>query len=168
MLSRVVPATSVTMLRSSPRRALMKLDLPALGWPTMAIWGMVEGSSSLFSTYSTVASSNSPVPLPVTELRKKVSSKPRLQNSLASSCRAWLSTLLTARMTGFLLLRNMRATCSSRSVMPVETSTMKRITLASSMAISTWSRMAASKTSSLPRTKPPVSTTANSLPFQWL
>ena len=64
----MVPATLVTMLRSSPMKALTSEDLPALGRPTIAI----RGASRVSSTYSpsgrffVMASRRSPVPLPLT------------------------------------------------------------------------------------------------------
>ena len=74
-MSRVVPAISVTILRSSPIRALMVEDFPTLGRPTMAILG----SSSMFSIGSvvkceTTLSSRSPVPEPLIEATGKISS----------------------------------------------------------------------------------------------
>ena len=46
MLSRVVPAISVTMYRSSPIKAFMKEDLPALGLPTTANRGRLSSTRS--------------------------------------------------------------------------------------------------------------------------
>jgi hypothetical protein len=45
MASRVVPATSLTTSRSSPKMALIREDLPALGFPTTAMRMASEGSS---------------------------------------------------------------------------------------------------------------------------
>jgi len=52
--SRVIPASGPVSMRSSPIRRLTRVDLPALGRPTMAIWiGLSPSSSS-----STPASSS--------------------------------------------------------------------------------------------------------------
>ena len=156
---------SVTMLRSSPNKALTSEDLPTFGCPTMAILGKSVSKGMYSSTFSTTASNSSPVPEPDIEEMKKASSKPMLQNSLASIMRSPLSTLLTMRKTGFFDRRKRSATSSSRSVTPVVTSTMKSKTEASSIAKRTCERMAASNTSSEPSTKPPVSMMTNFLPF---
>ena len=70
MLSRVVPAMSVTMLRCSSMSEFTRLDLPALGLPTMAkrgisSWGV---SISFCGMRATTSSSRSPVPVPVMAL----------------------------------------------------------------------------------------------------
>nr|GFD48497.1 hypothetical protein [Tanacetum cinerariifolium] len=77
--SRVVPAISVTMLRSSPSNRLTNDDLPTLGRPMMAMRGSSElGSSSPASSkWLTTASSNSPVPEPLAELMANTSVSPR-------------------------------------------------------------------------------------------
>ena len=46
MLSRVVPAISNAITRSSPRMALTKVDLPTLGRPIMANTGCLGASAS--------------------------------------------------------------------------------------------------------------------------
>ena len=70
MESRVVPAMSVTMLRSSPKRALVSDDLPTLGRPTMVMRGKSSSTSALASSgrAARMASIMSPVPLPDIEL----------------------------------------------------------------------------------------------------
>ena len=68
MASLVVPGMSVTMVRSSPNKALIKEDLPALGLPKMAILGSpLSDSSSSSSSSLTTSSSKSPVPQPLEE-----------------------------------------------------------------------------------------------------
>ena len=68
--SRVVPAMSVTMLRSSPNKALVIDDLPTLGRPTMVIRGRSSCCSACVSSgrAASMASIRSPVPLPDIEL----------------------------------------------------------------------------------------------------
>jgi len=68
--SRVVPAILVTIFLSSPIKALIKDDFPALGRPTIAKRGnSFSGSSSSKGSgiLSAIASNKSPVPLPLTE-----------------------------------------------------------------------------------------------------
>ena len=56
MLSRVVPAISVTILRSSPMNEFISEDLPAFGRPTMvnlgisssSYWGFMEITDKQF------------------------------------------------------------------------------------------------------------------------
>ncbi len=66
MESLVVPAISVTILRSSPIKALIKDDLPTLGRPTTAILGVSSSkiSNCSFLNLETKKSNKSPVPLP--------------------------------------------------------------------------------------------------------
>ena len=79
MLSRVVPAMSVTMLRCSSISELTSDDLPALGRPTMAKRG--SSSSMVSSAFSgiclTTSSRRSPVPLPLTAEMEKGLPRPR-------------------------------------------------------------------------------------------
>ena len=67
MESRVVPAISVTILRSSPIKAFTIEDLPAFGRPTTAKRGISSSSisSASFLNVPTIKSIISPVPLPV-------------------------------------------------------------------------------------------------------
>ena len=62
--SRVVPATSETMTRFSPRRRLTIEDLPTFGFPTMAIRGLSSSSSCALPSgkYPDTISSISPSP----------------------------------------------------------------------------------------------------------
>ena len=50
MLSRVVPAISLTMVLSLPTKAFSRDDLPTFGWPMIANFGKPEtlSSSSVF------------------------------------------------------------------------------------------------------------------------
>ena len=63
MESRVVPAISVTICRSSPIKALIREDFPAFGRPIIAIRGNSSSSISTFSSgnVATILSSKSPV-----------------------------------------------------------------------------------------------------------
>ncbi len=72
MVSLVVPAISLTIVRSSPASALSRDDFPTLGCPMIAIFGNSFSTSASWSLgISAVnASSNSPVPLPLIEDRK--------------------------------------------------------------------------------------------------
>ena len=66
MASRVVPGSSETMTRSSPRMAFKRLDFPALGRPTMASrMPATSGSVSIWRTgsLSQMASRSSSSPL---------------------------------------------------------------------------------------------------------
>ena len=66
MESRVVPAISVTMVRSSPTNAFISEDFPAFGRPTTAKRGKSSSISSLLSGLKKVSnlSRKSPVPSP--------------------------------------------------------------------------------------------------------
>ena len=82
MVSLVVPAISLTIVRSFPINAFNKEDLPTFGWPIIANFGTSltadASSESLSEISAAIASSNSPVPLPLIEDRKNICSKPRL------------------------------------------------------------------------------------------
>ena len=79
MASRVVPASSATIIRFSPKMRLVRLDLPTLGRPMMAT-GMRSSSTTVSekSRWAQTASSRSPVPWPWTADTGITSSKPRL------------------------------------------------------------------------------------------
>ena len=62
--SRVVPATSVTITRSSPSSLFTSDDLPAFGRPITASRTVVSATSVDSGTRSAIASSRSPVPSP--------------------------------------------------------------------------------------------------------
>src|SRR6185312_5542608 len=81
-----------------------------------------------------------------------------------SSNRSLLSTLLTARKTGFVVRRRTSDIASSNVVMPAAESTIKISAWASSKAISTCFLISRSKTSSLSATNPPVSIRLKVLP----
>ncbi len=79
--SRVVPAMLVTIFLSSPIKAFIKDDFPALGLPTTANLGNSSFSKSTSSgagMISANASSNSPVPLPLIDEMVWYSPKPKL------------------------------------------------------------------------------------------
>ena len=67
MASLVVPAIFDTITLFSPQSLLMIEDFPTLGFPTMAILGVVSSSSSKasparFAQFSLIASRRSPKP----------------------------------------------------------------------------------------------------------
>ena len=69
MLSRVVPATLVTMFLSLSKRAFVRVDFPTFGRPAMVIFGN-PSKGSLYSVEgksATISSNKSPVPEPVAE-----------------------------------------------------------------------------------------------------
>ena len=72
---------SVTIKRSLPIKALIKLDFPAFGRPTTAKRGKTTSSwtgSGFTGNASINASSKSPVPLPEMLANVKYSPKPKL------------------------------------------------------------------------------------------
>ena len=74
MVSRVVPAISVTMFLSSPISVFKREDLPTFGRPIMANLGISSSSSSgVSSRLFTTSSNNSPVPLPLIDEILKIS-----------------------------------------------------------------------------------------------
>ena len=81
MASRVVPASSLTMVRVSPAMALNSDDLPALGRPTMAT-GVSAGAASASRSSSSAPltsmrrSSSSPLPVPCTAEKSSGSPRP--------------------------------------------------------------------------------------------
>ena len=80
MASRVVPAMSETITRSSPRILFTREDFPALGFPITATLMASSSSSSPSSggKYWRQASSRSPVPCPWTAETAMGSPSPRL------------------------------------------------------------------------------------------
>ncbi len=76
--SRVVPATLVTMTRSSPRIRLTSEDLPTFGLPMMATLSRVLLLLLLGGKCAKQASSRSPVPWPWTAETAMGSPRPRL------------------------------------------------------------------------------------------
>ena len=74
-------------------------------------------------------------------------------------CHSFESALFATKITGLSERRNIAATWSSRSTAPVFTSTMNKITSASSMAKATCLLISSSKISSELTTQPPVSIT---------
>ena len=80
MESLVVPAISVTMVRSSPIKALTREDFPAFGRPTTDIRGKFSNSSDLSLSglkWLNKRSKKSPVPEPFAADRTIGSPKPR-------------------------------------------------------------------------------------------
>ena len=111
-----------------------------------------------------IASSNSPVPLPLMEERKNICSKPKAVKFTCFQQPVVIINFIHYQKNGLGASAQQICHASSRLVMPVAASTIKMITLASSMAICTCLRISFSNTSSLPATKPPVSITLNDLP----
>mmetsp|Transcript_4880 Transcript_4880/g.10757 ORF Transcript_4880/g.10757 Transcript_4880/m.10757 type:complete len:253 (+) Transcript_4880:845-1603(+) len=169
MTSRVVPAMSETMARSARARRLSSDDLPTFGFPRIA---MRNGSSSSSSAPTalcgrglTSASIRSPIPVPCIPLTAKGVPMPRPQKSAV--CRSPLfvdSHLLTASTVGTDCLRRKPAISSSSAVHPNWPSTTSSATEASWRATRACWRISRMKTcdSSSSKTRPPVSTTANS------
>ena len=83
----------------------------------------------------------------------------------ASASVRWSSTLLTARTTGFLLLRSTRTTAWSLSSVPTVPSTTSRTASAVAMASSACSAICAARPLAS-GAQPPVSTRTNDRPFQ--
>ncbi len=158
MLSRVVPAISLTTSRSSPSSRLMKLDLPTFGFPTTATASASSGGSSISGRCATRASSTSPDPFPDRALTGRGSPRPSSQKSRYEWSSGRLSTLLTTRTTGTSVFRSRSAIFRSRGWTPARVSTTKAMTSASWSAASTWRRMAAASGSFTSGSSPPVST----------
>ena len=169
--SRVVPATSETMLRSRPRSRFRRLDLPTLGRPTSATrytgfcaWRRSSSSVGGAGKVAHIASSASATPLPWMPDMGNGSPRPSFQNS-AEPRLCPPSHLFTATKTGGRspsgMERRKRAMDSSIAVTPARPSTTKRIALASSIAIIACCRIPEAKrwSSSSSKTRPPVSTT---------
>ena len=111
-------------------------DFPALGRPTTAKRGMfssISGSDFLVKRFN-----------------------------ISLYCHSFESALFATKITGLSERRNIAATWSSRSTAPVFTSTMNKITSASSIAKATCLLISSSKISSELTTQPPVSITENS------
>ena len=120
--STVVPATESTTTRFSPASRLSRLDLPTLGFPTIATRrGPRSGSKSCggaSGSAASTASSRSPLPRPCRAETGIGSPSPRFQRAADSASIRWSSTLLAARTTGFPDRRKILTTVSSASVMP--------------------------------------------------
>ncbi len=113
MASRVVPATSETTSRSSPRRRFTKEDFPTLGLPITATRRASGSSSSPASgRRATRASRMSPLPFPLSPLMGYGSPRPSSQNSWCpvEVGAPRLSTLLTTRSVGRCVRRRYSAT----------------------------------------------------------
>ena len=87
--SRVVPGTSETITRSSPRSAFRRLDLPTFGRPRIAtrIASSPTAVGPLPGSRATIASSRSPVPWPCRAESGIGSPSPSRWNSSASTSR---------------------------------------------------------------------------------
>lgn len=164
--SRVVPAISETMVRSSLRMALMSDDLPAFGLPTMAIFRPVlatcSSASAIFSARSaaigwmtfSICSMRSWNPRPCSAETGSPAPNPMREKSPSwASCSTW-SALLRSRMMGCLALRSLWASSVSMWLRPSRESTTKRMRSAVSMAMSastvTWSRNPSSSLAPIP------------------
>ena len=100
--SRVVPGTSETITRSSPSKALSRLDLPTFGRPRMAtrIASSPTSCGPLPGSMITTASSRSPVPWPCWAESGTGSPSPSRWNSKASASWSGSSILFASRITG--------------------------------------------------------------------
>lgn len=162
----MVPAISDTIVRSSLRIALMRDDLPAFGFPTMAIFSPVlatcSSASAIFSACaeamgwitSSICSMRSWNPRPCSAETGRPAPKPMREKSPSwASCSTW-SALLRRRMMGCLALRSLWASSVSMWLRPSRESTTKRMRSAVSMAMSasmvTWSRKPSSSLAPIP------------------
>ena len=99
--SRVVPATSETITRSSPRKRLTSEDLPTFGRPMTASRTVSSsGSSSSSGRSAHERSSRSPLPRPCVADTAIGSPRPRRWNSAASARSRTESILFAATSTG--------------------------------------------------------------------
>ena len=135
--SRVVPAISLTITRSSPASAFVKELLPALRRPTIATFISVgTGLAGASPTRSQIASRRRRRPEPLFALTMCGSPKPRRIASKAWASHDGPSTLFTTSiaLAAWPLRRSIVAIVSSSAVTPLCASTVKRITSASSVA----------------------------------
>ena len=134
-LSRVVPGVSLTITRSCPARALMKVLLPVFRLPTMAsfITGS-SGASALSPTSCSRRSSSSVRPVWCVADTHTGGPKPRLTNAPAWPSRASLSHLLATTSTGLCCPRSCSATSTSSGWMPCWASTTNSTNSAVAMA----------------------------------
>ncbi len=136
-LSRVVPGTSETITRSAPARLLMKVLLPALRRPTVAIISAASGgavSPVSGGNFAAMASNSSSLPSFWSALTHSGSPYPSLWNSPACCASFSVSALLATSTTGLFTARSRTATSSSRGTTPSRTSTMNTIIAADSSA----------------------------------
>ena len=137
--SRVVPGTSCTIMRGSPRMALRIELLPTFGRPMMQKAGMRSsaGSSSVSTgsgRFSTSRSRKSPMLRPCSADTVATGPSPRPHSSCARISDSALSHLLATTMTGRCDRRRRSATSRSPAVAPAAASTTNRMMSASSMA----------------------------------
>ena len=162
MLSRVVPGWSKASTRSSPSRRLIRVDLPTLGRPTMAIRvpsGSGEASADTRSgRFAASRSDNWPRPRRCSAEVATVSPKPSEANSARPESTSRPSILLATSTTGLPVRRNSAAISSSSAVRPARASTMNATRSASSMARRDCWAVSASMPS-MSDARPPVSTT---------
>ena len=115
-------------------------DLPTMGLPTIATWrgpaSCSKDCSGGSGSTARMASRRSPEPRPCRAETGYGSPRPRFHSPYASASARWSSTLLAARITGFLAARSTRTTDSSASVMPTVASTTNITASASPTAIS--------------------------------
>ena len=164
--SRVVPGTSDTITRSSPRIAFSRLDLPTFGRPRIAtrIASSPTCDGPAPGNRATTASSRSPVPWPCSADSGIGSPRPSRWNSSASVSRAGSSILFASRKTCLRAERRISATSSSPGVIPAFASTTKSTRSASATAARAWSAIERVIGERSATSTPPVSISRNSVP----
>src|ERR1022692_3317313 len=160
--SRVVPATGDTMARSSPVRALSRVDLPTFGRPMMAtlIPAGAGGSSTGASPRANppvTRSSRASTPMPCSAETGNTSAMPSPKNSFVRPSRICESILLTARETGLPRRLSIRARSRSLPVISARPSTRKMMWSAVFRTNSAWRRICPGMYSWSCTTMPPVS-----------
>src|SRR5512133_3194532 len=166
--SRVVPGTSETITRSSPRRAFRRLDLPTFGRPRMAtrIASSPTSCGPLPGSMVTTASSRSPVPWPCWAESGTGSPRPSRWNSNASASWSGSSILFASNSTGLRARRRIAASSSSPGVIPARASTTKRIRAAAAIAVCAWSTIGRAIGAWSAMSTPPVSISRKRCPCQ--
>ena len=169
--SRVVPASSETITRCSPRKRLTSEDLPTLGRPITArrmLSCSLSGSPSTdrrSSSSATIRSSRSPEPSPWAAETGSGSPMPRRWKSAASDTSARPSHLLAATIAGSGERRNSSASSSSPGRTPARASTTSTATCASASPARACSRIEPASGSRSWKSIPPVSISLNWRPF---
>jgi hypothetical protein len=172
--SRVVPGSSLTMVRWPPTAALKRLDLPALGRPTIATEIGASSSSGAVSPscagsvpkWATMSSNRSPTPRPCRAEMARASPTPSSKRSAsAATARFGSSSLLPSSRSGTRARRRTSAISWSAGKGPFFASTTKSTRSASVSAVSTCARIGAAKGEPSSRSNPPVSTRSNHFPF---
>ena len=165
-LSRVVPATWLTIMRSSPSiRFAMEL-LPTFGLPATEILILPSppsGAGSILPKRASSISMSASIPQPCSAETSATSANPREKNSeLLAACEG-TSTLLTARITSLPAERRRAAISSSSGVRPSCESTTNTTVSAVSIANFACKLVARAITFSPPEAEanmPPVSISA--------